>query len=498
MLINALKTKWTYNTFINTYPEYKELCTPSNFKDWRAVTLAKAVHGDKYDYSLWVGIKNKTSRVTSICSIHGEFTQEFRKHVTGGHGCKQCAVAATRMSLGEFKTKATAVHGGNYTYGKIIKLEGIVAPVLITCKEHGDFIQDAYSHLEGHKCPTCANRKRLTLEEVQEQLKGRDFKVLSYTNGSTHMILECPKHGTWGAYKTNVLGRESGCPKCALGKSTSKAETYIDNFISSLGLETEKYIMKNGKHIDIFIPELNIGFEYNGSYWHCDANKERTYHIDKTTQAEKEGIELIHIWEYEYSKSPEIVLNMVRSKLGKSTKRVYARKCAVDLKVSPEEAKEFSDKHHIQGHRPSTTYVGLRHKGDLVMLASFMNTRGASSHNCDIELIRLVSSTNVVGGASRLLSKMSKHRILSYARRDYSKGLVYEALGFDLVNLTTPNYKYIRQNKITPRQACMKHKLPALLGDKIDMTKTEKQLMTEAGYNRIYDCGNLVYIKEAL
>jgi hypothetical protein len=49
--------------------------------------------------------------------------------------------------------------------------------------------------------------------------------------------------------------------------------------------------MSNGKEIDIFIPSLNAGVEYNGNYWHSTAIKEdKNYHLLKTIYAAKNQI----------------------------------------------------------------------------------------------------------------------------------------------------------------------------------------------------------------
>jgi hypothetical protein len=34
--------------------------------------------------------------------------------------------------------------------------------------------------------------------------------------------------------------------------------------------------------IDIYLPELKLGFEFNGLYWHSNKFKEKNYHLNKT------------------------------------------------------------------------------------------------------------------------------------------------------------------------------------------------------------------------
>ena len=52
--------------------------------------------------------------------------------------------------------------------------------------------------------------------------------------------------------------------------------------------------------LDIYLPEINIAFEFNGTYWHSDKFKDMYYHQRKTKQCYEQGIQLINIYEYEW------------------------------------------------------------------------------------------------------------------------------------------------------------------------------------------------------
>jgi hypothetical protein len=103
---------------------------------------------------------------------------------------------------------------------------------------------------------------------------------------------------------------------------------------------------------------------------------------------------------------------------------------------------------------------------------------------------------NVVGGASKLLKHFRKNHsgsILSYANREHSTGKLYEALGFSLINVAQPNYQWCKGNSLLKRYATQKHKLPKLLNESFDPSKTESENMFSNEYRRIWDCGNLVF-----
>jgi hypothetical protein len=54
---------------------------------------AKAVHGDKYDYSKVKYINNRI-KVLIICPIHGDFEQKPSNHLQG-QGCPTCGKEET-------------------------------------------------------------------------------------------------------------------------------------------------------------------------------------------------------------------------------------------------------------------------------------------------------------------------------------------------------------------------------------------------------------------
>ena len=77
---------------------------------------AKAVHGNKYDYSKvnWVNTKTK---VEIVCPIHGSFYQKPYKHLEG-QGCPDCRKNAT-VTQDMFIARAKSIHGENtYDYSR--------------------------------------------------------------------------------------------------------------------------------------------------------------------------------------------------------------------------------------------------------------------------------------------------------------------------------------------------------------------------------------------
>ena len=123
-------------------------------EEW--IENAKNVHGNLYDYSEVVYIDAKV-KVRIRCKTHGVFEQTPNNHLTG-YGCIRCGNTYS-CTTDEWIEKAKAVHGDRYDYSSVEYNVGR-EKVLIRCLVHGDFLQEANSHLMGHHCPKCAGRNQ--------------------------------------------------------------------------------------------------------------------------------------------------------------------------------------------------------------------------------------------------------------------------------------------------------------------------------------------------
>lgn len=65
----------------------------------------------------------------------------------------------------------------------------------------------------------------------------------------------------------------------------------IDNYPQLKIIPNDRTVLE-GKEIDILLPDLNIGFEYDGIYWHKDRKQ---YDKEKDDLAWYKGIILYHI-----------------------------------------------------------------------------------------------------------------------------------------------------------------------------------------------------------
>lgn len=271
---------------------------------------------------------------------------------------------------------------------------------------------------------------------------------------------------------------------------------HLKTFTSSIEHNTRTLIPP--REIDIYLPEKKLAIEVNGVYWHSELNgKDKFYHLTKTELCSQQGIMLWHIFDHEWNNKKEIIKSKVSGIFGKHQK-IAARDCKIKL-VSKEEKKCFLNENHLQGNAGSNVDLGLFLDNQLISLMTFGKSR--YNKNYEWELVRFCSKkhTTVQGGASKLLSFFIKNyspkNIISYADRRWSNGNLYQHLNFKLLHSSEPNYYYFNKNNpghIESRIKYQKHKLTSLF-DCVNLLKTEWETMIENNFDRIWDCGNLVY-----
>ena len=464
-------------------------------------------HNNKYDYSLITDdvYINADAKYKIICPIHGEFIQSGQVHKKG-FGCQECS-GKKKYDYNLLMKKFKEIHADRYDYSKFV-FSGMNSKIKIICKEHGEFLQHPKNHLSGQGCPKCAGIKPYTFDEFVSECNiihnnKYDYSKTIYNTYKVKII--CSEHVEFEQNPGNHLAGH-GCPRCAVENRpanfgyVSSQEIKIRKFLDSIDIQ---YIANDKqkifpKELDIFIPEHNLAIEINGIYWHSDKFKDEKYHINKLTDCENAGIQLLQFYDTEIDNKFDIVTSMIRNKLGKTKNKIFARKCEIK-KVDKQASKSFQESNHIQGYVPSSIELGLFYNDELVLLTTFGKPR--FNKNYEYELLRFCNklNTSVIGGASKLFSYFLKNyfqrgeKIVSYANIRISDGGLYHKLGFIEKGKTDPNYFYFKSNRIYTRYQCQKSKLPKLLGDEFNSNLTEKENMNNNDYKIVYDCGNYVF-----
>lgn len=244
-------------------------------EEW--IQKARAVHGDKYDYSK-VDYQGANEKVCIICPEHGEFWQRAAHHITG-HNCPKCGGKVSgdrlRKTTKQFIEEARKVHGDKYDYSKTNYINNKTY-INIICPKHGIFKQLSTSHLQGRGCPECgikkASYKRSSNTEqfIEKANKVHNNKYnydkVNYTNNHTIVTIICPEHGEFNQFPSKHLCGH-GCPKCKLKSQTKLYEKLKASFpnkeiLFEVGKEVVPWL--GLQRFDIYFTKYNIAIEYNG------------------------------------------------------------------------------------------------------------------------------------------------------------------------------------------------------------------------------------------
>ena len=146
-----------------------------------------------------------------------------------------------------FIERLRQVYGDDYDYSKVV-YKGRDVPVLLTCREHGEFKMSPRSLLIGrpdrsikpHGCPECAGIRKLSVPSRVKKKQSKktkfdflkqarqvygddyDYSKVVYKGRDVPVLLTCRKHGEFKMSPRSLLiGRPDqsikphGCPECA-------------------------------------------------------------------------------------------------------------------------------------------------------------------------------------------------------------------------------------------------------------------------------------------
>ena len=350
------------------------------------------------------------------------------------------------------------------------------------------------------------------LNEIEIKLYNyniKDFKIKE--DRTVDIKCDCGKDHYFNINSKNLYQRYSIqnsilCTICnSIDNSTISGKEqeifeFINNNYGGKILQSNTTIL-NGKELDIYLPDLKIAIEFNGLYWHSELYKDKNYHLEKTEKCEEKDIHLIHIYEDEWLYKQDIVKSRLLNLLNKSPNKIYARKTELKEIKDNKLIRQFLNDNHLQGFVDSGVKIGLYQNNDLVSIMTFgkkRKTHNSVSKEREYELLRFCNkiNTNVIGGAGKLFKYFTRNynpkEIISYADRSWSKGNLYEKLNFKFDSKTQPNYYYF-DGKNIKRLYRFNYRKDILVKEGFDPDKSEHQIMSERGFSRIYNSGNLKY-----
>ena len=452
---------------------------------------------------------------TFNCSKHGDYNTTYLKYLNKFyHGCLECANEGIRKDFDSFVKEASETHNNKYKY---IKPEFMNRnqKVKIICPEHGEFEMLPYNHATGQGCPQCgilkvAEARTLTNEEFISRAK-EIFPEYYYSNTVYKKNIEpisaiCPEHGEFERI-AQVFLQGYGCPKCRMNKSERLIYNSLKEITNLEIIFGKRFKELNNKELDFYIPEFNLGIEYNGiAYHHSTPDSEHLqnyfsltrrdylYHYDKWRMAKDAGIRLISIPDF-YWVDP-IKQGIIKSKIRhclNMDNRIFARKCIIK-EIDNKDAYSMYDYNHIEGRGFSYSNArsfGLFYNNIMYMAITIGEIYDQSSKIKKLKVSRVCTLLDhtVVGGLTKLIK---------YLKNNFGNFIYNSTIGFGSQTVDICDYKYIgpRYFWVNPvsleyyhRNYCQKHLLEKHFGEALLENDTESTYMTRLGYLRYHDCG---------
>lgn len=335
-------------------------------------------------------------------------------------------------------------------------------------------------------------------EDIKEKIAKTNLERYGHTVGWNYNKIRQTNLEKYGVEYTCLLDSCQNNNPYLISKLNIKfAETLTQNSLSNeleFKLGNYSFDIKTG---DVLI-ELDPTFTHSSTKVVYKGNKKIPpkafdYHFKKSQLAMENGYRCIHIWDWD---DKDKIINLLKSKT-----TLYARKLEVK-EVSFEDTGAFLSQYHIQNSCSGQDIrLGLYKDNELIEMMTFGKPRYNKKY--EYELLRLCTKDEykVVGGAEKLfkffVNKYKPSSIVSYCDNSKFTGEVYTRLGMELKSYGKPTKHWynVKTGRHFTDNLVRQRGYSQLHNDKIH-TKGESndQLMLEAGYLEIYDCGQSTYI----
>jgi hypothetical protein len=257
------------------------------------------------------------SKLTFICSCGNTFERTFPDFKANNKCCNKCSkdrVLGILRQEGLNKVLSfiqTLNPTSEYVGGEYVDNDSYLT---FKCSCCGQLFERNWAVIQQNAknllCHSCSKKLIKPLqsyyEEVEDYLKSNSLdaeliKIVPQPFGCRQRLKFKCKCGRV-FYRTfyHLKNHTDKCKACSM-PTVSKGEGAVASFIGTLGLyiDTSNRDILYPKEIDIYIPSLKIGIEFNGDYWH--SIKGLKYHPMKYNMAKEKGIELLFLWEHTYN-----------------------------------------------------------------------------------------------------------------------------------------------------------------------------------------------------
>ena len=254
-----------------------------------------------------------------------------------------------------------------------------------------------------------------------------------------------------------IRGNTKSCG-CLLHTS-SMPELEIKDYLQCLFPNTvvEKSRVLDGKEIDIYLPEYNLGIEYNGSVYHATEgaafkNKDKYYHRDKFLLAKSKGIHLISVFDVDWLDNKEIIKKYIHDLVAPQT-CILADDCDVSL-IDIEIADSFEKSNMLLYNysKCCDKALGIFYNNELIATIKFNSNRLDTTNITNVHSYTIKHGYDIIDGISKLISVYEANNVvdclLVLLNNDYYSDNIYTKAGFNNIGVIAVPYYWTHKDTL--------------------------------------------------
>ena len=301
-----------------------------------------------------------------ICPLGHPYNAHIKDRIAG-NGCPYCAGKKVLIGFNDLMTTHPSIakewdfeNNGDLTPEQVSA--GMKKKVFWKCSLNHSYPCRIYSRIAGNGCAYCSNQKVLSgfndlktrypqiAQEWDYNANGsvKPEDILPNTRKQKYHWI-CQRGHKWEEYP-NERVQGSGCPTCSKEYHSSFPEQAIYYYINKIINTINRYKVE-GFEIDIFIPHIKLGIEYDGIFYHT-SEEAKLREKKKDRFCKKNGITLFHVKEsYEDlpSNNGVIYRNLKRTYCGlnETIYEILHILNTFDISTKEIEVDTFRDRHKI-------------------------------------------------------------------------------------------------------------------------------------------------------
>lgn len=310
-----------------------------------APELTKEIVIEKLPSNHTIETIKPTTSITFYCFFHSHYYKANLKRRKMGHGCIYCSGQKKKAGIDDITILfPKIVSEWDYQKNTIEPFglsSGSSKKYWFLCELKHSYSKSLRNKtLRKQNCPYCLHKggkKRVFkgFNDLESRFPevSKEWDYIKNTVTPDTVLPFSQKNFNWKCkkclteWKAKIVERTTGsknCPQCFCSVRRSRAEEDLFNITKKIVGSKIKVISNDRTvispyEIDIYIPFLQKGIEYNGTYWHSDEQlSKRTgmtskeFHYMKLSNAFDEEVELMHIDEKDWTENREKVLFLLK------------------------------------------------------------------------------------------------------------------------------------------------------------------------------------------